>query len=145
MAKKIQGYVKLQIAAGQANPSPPVGPALGQAGVNIMAFCKEFNAATQKNEPGSPTPVVITVYADKSFTFITKMPPVSYFIKKAAKIAKGSGEVGKAAPIGKITTAQIKEIAEAKMKDLNAHTIEAAMSMIKGTCVSMGVTVVEAA
>lgn len=142
MAKKIQGYVKLQIAAGQANPSPPVGPALGQAGVNIMAFCKEFNAATQKMEPGAPTPVVITVYADKSFTFVTKMPPVSYFVKKAAKIEKGHSTVGKGTFVGEISVAQVKEIAEQKMKDLNANNIEAAMSMVKGTCVSMGVKVV---
>lgn len=142
MAKKITGYIKLQIASGKANPSPPIGPALGQRGVNIMEFCKAFNAATQSMEPGVPTPVVITVYADRSFTFITKTPPVSYFLKKAAKIAKGSQTPGKAGA-GKVTMAQVREIAEQKMKDLNAHTVEAASQMIRGTAVSMGLEVVE--
>ena len=145
MAKKIQGYVKLQIPAGKANPSPPVGPALGQAGVNIMEFCKQFNAATQKDEPGQPTPVVITVFSDKSFTFMTKKPPVSFYVMKAAKLAKGSGATGKEANVGKITKAQILEIAKEKMGDLNANDIEGAASMIAGTARSMGVEVVEAA
>lgn len=142
MAKKITGYIKLQIPAGKANPSPPIGPALGQRGVNIMEFCKAFNAATQAGEPGVPTPVVITVYADRSFTFITKTPPVSYFLKKAAKITKGSQTTGKTIA-GKVTMSQVREIAEAKMKDLNAHTIDAASQMIRGTAVSMGLEVVE--
>ena len=145
MAKKIQGYVKLQIAAGKANPSPPVGPALGQAGVNIMEFCKQFNAATQKMEPGSPVPVVITVFSDKSFTFITKKPPVSYYVLKAAKLEKGSGTTGKTGPVGKITKAQEQEIAKEKMDDLNANDVAAATSMVIGTARSMGVEVVEAA
>ena len=145
MAKKIQGYVKLQIPAGKANPSPPVGPALGQAGVNIMEFCKQFNAATQKEEPGSPTPVVITVFSDKSFTFITRKPPVSYFVKKAAKLEKGSGATGKEANVGKITKKQAEEIAQAKMADLNANDLAAATSMVIGTARSMGIEVVEAA
>jgi large subunit ribosomal protein L11 len=142
MAKKITGYIKLQVAAGKANPSPPIGPALGQRGVNIMEFCKAFNAATQATEPGVPTPVVITVYADRSFTFVTKTPPVSYFLKKAAKIAKGSQTPGKTGA-GSVTMAQVREIAEQKMKDLNAHTIDAASQMIRGTAVSMGLEVVE--
>lgn len=142
MAKQISGYIKLQIAAGKANPSPPVGPALGQRGVNIMEFCKAFNAATQNMEAGIPVPVQITVFADKSFTFITKTPPVSYFLKKAANIAKGANAPGKEVK-GKVTIDQVKEIAEQKMKDLNAHTIEAAMEMIKGSAVSMGMEVVE--
>ncbi|MBY0355478.1 MAG: 50S ribosomal protein L11 [Rickettsiales bacterium] len=143
MAKKIQGYVKLQIAAGKANPSPPVGPALGQQGVNIMEFCKAFNAATQNEEPGTPTPVVITVYADRSFTFVTKLPPVSHFIKKAVKLEKGGSNPGKDAPIGKISMGQIREIAEKKMKDLNAHTVDAASMMIRGSALSMGLEVTE--
>jgi large subunit ribosomal protein L11 len=145
MAKKIQGYVKLQIPAGKANPSPPVGPALGQAGVNIMEFCKQFNAATQKEEPGSPTPVVITVFSDKSFTFITRKPPVSYFVLKAAKLEKGSGATGKTANVGKITRRQAEEIAQAKMADLNANDLAAATSMVIGTARSMGIEVEEAA
>ena len=140
MAKKIVGFIKLQIPAGKANPSPPVGPALGQRGLNIMEFCKAFNAATQKLEPGMPIPVVITAYADRTFSFITKMPPVSYFIVKAAGVAKGSKEPGRS-KVGKLTKAQIKEIAEKKMPDLNANDVEAAMSMIAGTARSMGVTV----
>lgn len=142
MAKKIDGYIKLQIPAGKANPSPPVGPALGQRGVNIMEFCKAFNAATQKMEPGMPIPVVITVYSDRSFTFITKTPPASYFLKKAAGLAKGSGETGKGF-VGKVTRDQLREIAEAKKADLNANDVEAAMEMIAGSAKSMGLEVVE--
>jgi large subunit ribosomal protein L11 len=140
--KKILGFIKLQIPAGKANPSPPVGPALGQKGLNIMEFCKAFNAATQKLEPGVPTPVVITAFEDKSFTFITKLPPVAYYIKEAAKIKSASKEPGKVAA-GQITLAQVQEIAEAKMPDLNCSTVEAAMNMVKGQAVSMGVKVVE--
>lgn len=143
MAKKISGYVKLIVPAGKANPSPPIGPALGQAGVNIMEFCKGFNAKTQDKEPGMPIPTVITVFADRSFTFELKTPPASYYLKKAAKIAKGSGEVGRTAPIAKVTQSQVKEIAEAKMVDLNANDIDAAMKIIEGTARSMGVEVVE--
>ncbi len=142
MAKQVSGFIKLQIPAGKANPSPPVGPALGQQGVNIMEFCKAFNAATQSMEAGIPIPVQITVYADRSFTFITKTPPVSYFLKKAAGIPKGANAPGKETK-GKVTLAQVKEIAEQKMKDLNAHTIDAACEMIKGSAVSMGMEVVE--
>jgi large subunit ribosomal protein L11 len=142
MAKKIEGYVKLEIPAGKANPSPPIGPALGQRGVNIMEFCKAFNAATQQTEVGTPTPVVITVYSDRSFTFITKTPPVSYFLKKAAKIDKGSSTTGRGSA-GKVTKAQIKEIAEKKMPDLNSATIESAMAQVAGSARSMGLEVVE--
>ncbi len=145
MAKKITGYVKLEIAAGKANPSPPVGTALGPRGLNIMEFCKAFNAATQKEEPGAPIPVVITIYQDRTFTFITKTPPVSYFLKKAAKIEKGSGTTGKGEPVGQISMAQIREIAQKKMKDLNANDIEAAARMIRGSAQSMGLKVTEAA
>jgi large subunit ribosomal protein L11 len=141
MAKKIDGYVKLEIPAGQANPSPPVGPALGQAGLNIMEFCKAFNALTQNGEQGVPTPVVITVYQDKSFTFVTKTPPASYFLKKAARVQKGSGATGRDL-VGRVTAAQCREIAEAKMVDLNANDVEAAAEMIKGTARSMGLEVV---
>ena len=133
---------KLQIAAGQANPSPPVGPALGQQGVNIMEFCKAFNAQTAQMEKGMPIPVVITVYQDRSFTFISKTPPVSYFLKKAAKIEKGSGTVGRGF-VGKVTKAQIKEIAQKKMPDLNSATIESAMAQVVGSARSMGLEVVE--
>lgn len=143
MAKKIDGYIKLQVPAGSANPSPPIGPALGQRGVNIMEFCKTFNAQTQSMEKGMPLPVVITVYSDRSFTFIVKTPPVSYFLKKAAKIDKGSKATGRDALIGSVTVKQVREIAEAKMKDLNAFDIEAAMSMIKGSARSMGLQVKE--
>ncbi len=142
MAKKIIGYIKLTIAAGKANPSPPVGPALGQQGLNIMEFCKAFNAQTQKSEPGTPTPVVITAYADRSFTFITKTPPVSYFLKKAAKLKKGCGETGKKI-VGKVTMDQVREIAEIKMQDLNANDVQGACNMIKGSAVSMGIEVLE--
>lgn len=140
--KKILGFIKLQIPAGKANPSPPVGPALGQKGLNIMDFCKAFNAETQKMEPGIPVPVVITAYEDKSFTFITKLPPVSYYIKKAANLKSGSKEPGKIVA-GEITIAQVKEIAETKMPDLNCTTVDAAMNMVKGQAVSMGIKVAE--
>src|SRR5476651_423392 len=123
MAKKIEGYIKLQVAAGKANPSPPIGPALGQRGLNIMEFCKAFNAQTQSMEPGIPIPVVITAYGDRTFSFITKTPPVSYFLKKAAELAKGSKTPG-AGTVGKVTMAQVREIAKAKMVDLNANDIE---------------------
>ena len=129
-------------SAGQANPSPPVGPALGQAGLNIMEFCKAFNAATQNGDQGVPTPVIITVYQDKSFTFVTKTPPASYFLKKAAKLESGSKTPGRDVA-GKVTKAQIREIAEKKMVDLNANDIEAAMKMIAGSARSMGLEVVE--
>lgn len=141
MAKKISGYLKLQIPAGKANPSPPVGPALGQRGINIMEFCKAFNAETQKMEPGSPVPVVITVYSDKSFSFEVKTPPVSYYLKKAANLKKGSGETRKGPIVGRVTLAQVKEIAEKKMVDLNANDIDAAVNMIKGSAESMGIEV----
>ena len=140
MAKEITGYIKLQIPAGKANPAPPIGPALGQAGLNIMEFCKQFNASTQKLEAGMPIPVVITAYKDRSFTFIMKQPPVSYFLLKAAKIAKGTGTTGKEI-VGKVTWDQIKEIAKVKMVDMNAHDIDAACSMIAGSAVSMGIEV----
>jgi large subunit ribosomal protein L11 len=141
MAKKVTGYIKLQIPAGQANPSPPIGPALGQRGVNIMEFCKAFNAATQKMEVGMPIPVVITVYADRSFEFIRKSPPVSWFIMQAAKIKKGSSAVGKAASVGKITMDDVRKIAEQKIQDMNATTLEAACQMIIGSAKSMGIDV----
>lgn len=143
MAKKIVGYVKLQIPAGKANPSPPIGPALAQKGLNIMEFCKAFNAKTQQMEPGMPIPVVITAFADKSFTFVMKTPPVTYFIKKAAKITSGSQKTGITAPVAKITMSQVMEIAKQKMQDLNANTLEAASQMIIGSAKSMGVLVVE--
>ena len=142
MAKKIEGYIKLQVAAGSATPSPPIGPALGQRGVNIMEFCKAFNAATQELEKGMPIPTVITVYADRSFTFITKTPPASYFLKKAAKLTSGSKEPGKVVA-GKVTQSQIREIAEAKMADLNANDVDMAMRIIEGSARSMGLEVVE--
>ena len=141
MAKKIVGYVKLQVPAGQANPSPPIGPALGQRGLNIMEFCKAFNAASQKMEPGSPVPVVITAYQDKSFTFEMKSPPASYFLKKAAKINAGSKEPGKNI-VGKVTMAQCREIAEQKLKGMNARDIDAAAREIAGSARSMGLEVV---
>jgi large subunit ribosomal protein L11 len=143
MAKKISGYIKLQIPAGKANPSPPVGPALGQRGVNIMEFCKAFNAATQSKEPGTPIPVIITVYVDKSFTFVTKDAPVSYFLLQASKLAKGSSAPGKTDTVGQVTKKQIKEIAEKKMSDLNAFTVDAACRMVEGTARSMGIKVLE--
>jgi large subunit ribosomal protein L11 len=139
--KKVAGFIKLQIPAGQANPAPPVGPALGQKGVNIMEFCKQFNARTQSQQ-GLIIPVVITVYSDKSFTFITKTPPASVLLAKAAKIEKGSGEPNRN-KVGKVTKKDIRAIAEMKMPDLNAHDIEAAMKMIAGTARSMGIVVEE--
>ncbi|MGA3401349.1 MAG: 50S ribosomal protein L11 [Acetobacteraceae bacterium] len=143
MAKKIVGYIKLQIPAGKANPSPPVGPALGQRGLNIMAFVKEFNATTQNMEPGMPVPVVITAYADRTFSFIMKTPPNTYFLMKAAKIDKGTTAAGKSASVGRVTQSQLREIAEIKMKDMNANDIEGAVRMLAGSARSMGLTVVE--
>ena len=140
MAKKVAGQLKLQVPAGSATPSPPIGPALGQRGINIMEFCKSFNAQTQEAEKGSPIPVVITYYQDKSFTFAMKTPPVSYFLKKAAKISKGSTAPKKEAA-GKVTRDQLREIAEKKMKDLNANDIDAAMMMVEGSAKSMGLSV----
>jgi large subunit ribosomal protein L11 len=137
--KKVVGYIKLQIPGGQANPAPPVGPALGQKGVNIMEFCKQFNARTQDKQ-GLVIPVVITVYSDKSFTFITKTPPASVLLLKAAKLEKGSGEPNRN-KVGKVTKAQVREIAQMKMPDLNAHDIDAAMKMVAGTARSMGIVV----
>ena len=142
MAKKIEGYIKLQVPAGTANPSPPIGPALGQRGINIMEFCKAFNAATQDLEKNAPIPTTITVYADRSFTFTFKSPPASFMIKKAAKLKSGSKEPGKVSA-GSIKQSQVKEIAEAKMKDLNANDIDAAMKIIEGSARSMGLEVVE--
>ncbi len=143
MAKKIAGYIKLQIPAGKANPSPPVGPALGQRGLNIMQFVKEFNAATQQMEPGTPTPVVITAYTDRTFAFITKTPPNTYFLLKAAKLEKGSTAPGKSASIGRVTKSQLAEIAATKMKHMNANDVDAAVRMLAGSARSMGLTVVE--
>ena len=141
MAKKITGYVKLQVPAGAANPSPPIGPALGQRGLNIMEFCKAFNAQTQKEEKNTPIPVVITIYQDRSFTFEMRTPPMSFFLKKAAKIESGSKAPGRD-KAGKVTEAQLREIAEKKMKDLNCDTVEAAMNMVRGSARSMGLEVV---
>ena len=140
MAKKIDAYIKLQVPAGKANPSPPVGPALGQHGVNIMEFCKAFNAQTQNLEPGLPTPVVITVYSDKSFTYITKTPPASFLIKKAAGLEKASGEPN-TEKVGRVTVAQLVEIAEVKMPDLNTSNMDSAVKMLAGTARSMGIEV----
>ncbi|MCB2087345.1 MAG: 50S ribosomal protein L11 [Sphingomonadaceae bacterium] len=142
MAKKIDGYIKLQVPAGTANPSPPIGPALGQRGVNIMEFCKAFNAATDSLEKGMPIPTIITVFADKSFTFVTKTPPASFLIKKAANLKSGSKEPGKVSA-GTIKRSQLAEIAETKMKDLNANDIEQATKIIEGSARSMGLDVVE--
>ena len=142
MAKKITGYIKLQVPAGAANPSPPIGPALGQRGVNIMEFCKAFNAATGDSERGMPIPTVITVYADRSFSFETKTPPASFLIKKAAKIKSGSKEPGKVSG-GKVKRSALREIAEMKMKDLNANDLDAATKIIEGSAMSMGIEVVE--
>ena len=142
MAKKIVGLIKLQVPAGKANPSPPIGPALGQRGLNIMEFCKAFNAATQGMEPGMPVPVVITAFADRTFTFVTKTPPASYYLRKAAGVEKGGATPGRAAQ-GRVTMAQVREIAEAKMQDLNATDIDAAVRMIAGSARSMGLEVVE--
>ena len=140
MAKKITGYIKLQVPAGSANPSPPIGPALGQRGLNIMEFCKNFNARTQDQEKGMPIPVTITVFSDKSFTFEMRTPPASYFLKKAAKLESGSKAPGRDVA-GSVTMAQVREIAKAKMKDLNANDIDSAMRMVEGTARSMGVEV----
>jgi len=142
VAKKIEGYIKLQVSAGEAKPSPPIGPALGQRGVNIMEFCKQFNAATQEVEKGVPLPTIITVYADRSFTFVTKTPPASYLIKKAAGLKAGSKEPGKLSA-GTITRSQLTEIAKTKMVDLNANDIEQAAKIIEGSARSMGLQVVE--
>lgn len=141
MAKKISGYVKLQVPAGAANPSPPIGPALGQRGLNIMEFCKAFNAKTAQMEKGTPIPVIITAYQDRSFTFEMKQPPVSYWLKKAAKIDKGSQTPGKGGNVGRVSRDQIREIAEKKMVDLNCDTVESAMAMIEGSARSMGMEV----
>jgi large subunit ribosomal protein L11 len=143
MAKKIEGYVKLQIPAGKANPSPPVGTALGPRGVNIMEFCKQFNAQTQSVEAGMPIPVVITVFSDRSFSFVMKTPPASYFLMKAAGIEKGSQTTGKGGTVGKVTVAQLRKIAEQKMPDLNANSVDAAVSMLRGSARSIGLEVVE--
>jgi len=141
MAKKVVGYIKLQVPAGKANPSPPIGPALGQRGLNIMEFCKAFNAKTAQMEKGTPIPVIITAYQDRSFTFEMKQPPVSYWLKKAAKIDKGSQTPGKGGNVGRVTRDQIREIAEKKMVDLNCDTVESAMAMIEGSARSMGMEV----
>ena len=140
MAKKILGYIKLQVPAGSATPSPPIGPALGQRGVNIMGFCKEFNARTEKEQKGTPLPTVITVYQDKSFTFVTKTPPATFFIKQALDLKSGSQKPGRDT-VGKITRTQLREIAEKKMPDLNANDVDMAMNIIAGTARSMGVEV----
>jgi large subunit ribosomal protein L11 len=140
MAKKIDGYIKLQVPAGAANPSPPIGPALGQRGVNIMEFCKAFNAKTQEMEKGMPIPTIITVFSDKSFTFETKSPPASFFLKKAAKLQKGGTEPGREVA-GSVTMAQCRDIAEQKMKDLNANDLDQAMKIIAGSARSMGLEV----
>ena len=142
MAKKITGYIKLQVPAGTANPSPPIGPALGQRGVNIMEFCKAFNAATNELEKGMPIPTIITVYADRSFSFETKTPPATFLLKKAARLQKGATEPGKQT-VGRVTRKQLKEIAEVKMKDLNANDIDAAAKIIEGSARAMGLEVVE--
>ncbi|MGA8997019.1 MAG: 50S ribosomal protein L11 [Pseudolabrys sp.] len=142
MAKKVTGFLKLQVPAGAANPSPPIGPALGQRGLNIMEFCKAFNAQTQKMEKGVPIPVIITTYQDRSFTFEMKTPPVSYFLKKAAKLESGSKTPGRE-PVGQVSKKQVREIAEQKMKDLNCDTVEAAMKMVEGSARSMGLAVTE--
>jgi large subunit ribosomal protein L11 len=142
MAKKILGYIKLQVPAGAATPSPPIGPALGQRGVNIMGFCKEFNARTENVQKGTPLPTVITVYQDKSFTFVTKTPPASYYLKEAVGIKSGSGKTGRET-VGQVTRQQLRDIAEKKMKDLNANDIEAASRIIEGSARAMGLRVVE--
>ncbi len=142
MAKKILGYIKLQVKAGSATPSPPIGPALGQRGVNIMGFCKEFNARTAEMEKGTPLPTVITVYQDKSFTFVTKTPPATFFLKQAIKLQSGSKNPGKET-VGKVTRAQCRDIAEKKMKDLNAADLDAAARIIEGSARSMGLEVVD--
>ena len=142
MAKKIDGYIRLQVPSGSATPSPPIGPALGQRGLNIMAFCKDFNALTAKMEKGVPIPTIVTVYSDKSFTIQTKKPPATYFLKQAAKLEKASKEPGRTIA-GSVTSAQVRKIAEEKMADLNANTIEAAMKIIAGSARSMGLEVVD--
>ena len=142
MAKKVEGYIKLQIPAGQANPSPPIGPALGQRGLNIMGFCKAFNAVTQGLEPGMPLPTVITVFVDKSFTFETQKPPVSFYLKRAAGLEKGAGEAGRET-VGQVTMQQVKEIAEEKMPDLNVFDVDGAVQMLIGSARSMGIEVME--
>jgi large subunit ribosomal protein L11 len=141
MAKKITGYVKLQVPAGAANPAPPIGPALGQRGLNIMEFCKAFNAKTAQMEKGTPIPVIITAFQDRSFTFELKLPPVSFYLKKAANIQKGSGTTGRGF-VGKISMAQIREIAEKKLPDLNCDTVDSAAAMVRGSAISMGLEVV---
>jgi large subunit ribosomal protein L11 len=141
MAKKVTGYLKLQVPAGAANPSPPIGPALGQRGLNIMEFCKAFNAASQDMEKGAPIPVVLTIYADRSFTFEMKTPPVSFFLKKAAGLQKGSQTPGRGS-VGRVTRDQVRKIAEQKLKDLNASDVDAAMKMVEGSARSMGLEVV---
>ena len=143
MAKKVVGIIKLHVPAGKANPSPPIGPALGQRGLNIMEFCKAFNAATQNLDPGMPIPVVITAFGDRSFTFVTKSPPNSYFLKKAAGVEKGSQTTGKGSAVGRVTMTQIREIAEHKMQDLNAKDIDGACRMLIGSARSMGLDIVE--
>jgi large subunit ribosomal protein L11 len=143
LAKKITGYIKLQVPAGKANPSPPIGPALGQRGLNIMDFCKKFNAETQNVEVGTPLPVIITAFADRTFTFIVKTPPVSFFLKRAANITSASKTPGRGADAGSVTMAQCREIAEKKMKDLNAQDLDAATKMIVGSARSMGIAVAE--
>ena len=140
MAKKVTGFLKLQVPAGAANPAPPIGPALGQRGLNIMEFCKAFNAQTQKMEKGAPVPVVITIYGDRSFTFQMKTPPVSFFLKKAANLKSGSKTPGRGT-VGSVTRAQVRDIAEKKMKDLNCDTVESAMKMVEGSARSMGLEV----
>jgi large subunit ribosomal protein L11 len=143
MAKKILGYIKLQVPAGSATPSPPIGPALGQRGVNIMGFCKEFNARTENVDKGTPLPTVITVYQDKSFTFVTKTPPATFFLKKVTGLKSGSKLTGRES-VGQVTRAQLRDIAELKMKDLNANDIEAAAKIIEGSARAMGLKIVEA-
>ena len=142
MAKKILGYIKLQVPAGSATPSPPIGPALGQRGVNIMGFCKEFNARTEKEQKGTPLPTVITVYQDKSFTFVTKTPPATFFIKQALGLKSGSSKPGRDSA-GQITRQQLKDIAEKKMKDLSAHDVDSAAKIIEGSARSMGLKIVD--
>ncbi len=142
MAKKVVGYIRLQVPAGKATPSPPIGPALGQRGLNIMEFCKQFNAQTQGLEPGTPIPVIITAYSDRSFSFVTKMPPVSWYLKRAAGIEKGAAEPGRQT-VGRITVAQCREIAQQKLKDLNTEDLEAATRTVMGSARSMGLEVVE--
>ncbi len=143
MAKKIDGYIKLQVPAGDARPAPPIGPALGQRGLNIMEFCKAFNAATQKLEAGMPIPTVITVYADRSFSFETGSPPASYLLKRAAKLEKGSGEAGRADPVASVTMSALRDIAELKKNDLNCDDVEAACRMLAGSARSIGIEVTE--